>query len=661
MVRSMAIARRSGGSSESPCAVSARERFSFTQIVGSITSEKLIAPRPTNAKPRSGSRCASAPSRSGLLTRPWMRTCVETAVFIVSAQYGRGRMVSTRRSTSMACRLQCYRGCRESGMDKTLRRGQGTENQSLGACKLQAGHVACANCTTGACAISRDFHSPTGRSTTRPRARRATLPQPTEAPFMIRRNSIACISAVAVLLVATWRAEAAAFGPDMPAWMSPAAERAAEKTMVPPAEPAPDANVPDPLDSIRASVAKAEDQVQSDHPSDALSTIESALNALDQVPQSQPGAAALRDELGELKDRCEKQNAAEASLGADDGSDGEGSTMPKLRSIKPERNERVDKWIDFYTGRGRDQFQLWLVRSGSYMDLLARNLRAEGVPEELANLVFVESGFNMQARSMARAVGPWQFIRGTAKIFGLKMTPYVDQRRDPELATRAAARYLRKLYDMFDGSWPLALAAFNSGEGTIRRAIRRQKTDDYWALRLPRETRDYVPQFLAAMEIANDPEHYGFDLPPNSPFRFDEVLLRGPVDLKLVSGITAIPFDELQNLNPMFVRHRAPAGQDGTSIRVPKGKGDEVQELLQTYYKPKPLSNAELRDASRAQQKELRRVPRHRGSRHVHLVKRGETLSQIGQRYGKAPSTLARLNRINDQGQLRAGQRIRIQ
>ena len=162
------------------------------------------------------------------------------------------------------------------------------------------------------------------------------------------------------------------------------------------------------------------------------------------------------------------------------------------------------------------------------------------------------------------------------------------------------------------------------------------------------------------MEIASDPEHYGFDLPPNSPFRFDEVLLRGPVDLKLVSGITAIPFDELQNLNPMFVRHRAPAGADGTSIRVPKGKGDEVQELLQTYYKPKPLTRAELRDASRAQQKEMRRAPRHRG-RHVHLVRRGETLSEIGQRYGKTPATLARLNRISDQGQLRTGQRIRIQ
>src|SRR6185503_12036162 len=163
-----------------------------------------------------------------------------------------------------------------------------------------------------------------------------------------------------------------------------------------------------------------------------------------------------------------------------------------------------------------------------------------GVPEELANLVFVESGFNMHAKSMARAVGPWQFIRGTAKIFGLKMTPYVDQRRDPELATRAAARYLRRLYQMFDGSWPLALAAYNSGEGTVQRAIKKQKTTDFWKLRLPRETQDYVPKFLAAMEIASDPERYGFATPERSPLQYDRVTVKGPVDLKLVSGITAI-------------------------------------------------------------------------------------------------------------------------
>ncbi len=472
-------------------------------------------------------------------------------------------------------------------------------------------------------------------------------------------RAIALLPALALLVHAPARANA--LGPDMPAWtIQPYSDHDSGKESS-------DSNsestpVSDTLERTLASVAKAEDMVQAGKKADAQSAIQAALLSLDGVPKSDPGVKEVRRKLDDLRDRCDRMSAADAPLKTDDGADGAGTEPSKLRPVKIERNDRVDKWIDYFTGRGREQFQKYLARSGVYMELLAHNLRAEGVPEELANLVFVESGFNMHARSMARAVGPWQFIRGTAKLFGLKMTPYVDQRRDPELATRAAARYLRRLNVMFDGSWPLALAAYNSGEGTVQRAIRRQGTDDYWSLRLPRETQEYVPQFFAAMEIASDPERYGFELPTDSPFRFDEVMLRGPVDLKLVSGITAIPFEDLVQLNPMFVRHRSPAGVDGTAIRVPKGKGDEVQELLLTYYKPKALTKTELREAARAQRQEMRHSPRrHHRRGHTHLVRRGETLSQIGKRYGTTPATIARLNRLSDSGQLRAGQRLRIQ
>ncbi|HMI31491.1 MAG TPA: transglycosylase SLT domain-containing protein, partial [Candidatus Limnocylindrales bacterium] len=446
-----------------------------------------------------------------------------------------------------------------------------------------------------------------------------------------RTGSTKALTALAVLFAigvpASAFANAAALGPDMPAWTIHPSGYTSDKTSA--IEDEETVPVPDPLDPILANVERAEDSIDAGRPSEALATIEAAFLALDAVPDSRRGVSALREKLTKMRERCEKMAGSGSSLQTDDGADGAGSTQPQLKPVKAERNDRVDKWMDFFTGRGRDQFQVWLVRSGGYMELLTRNLRAEGVPEELASLVFVESGFNMHARSMARAVGPWQFIRGTAKIFGLKMTPYVDQRRDPELSTRAAARYLRRLYGMFDGSWPLALAAYNSGEGTVQRAIRRQGTDDYWSLKLPRETQEYVPQFLAAMEISSDPERYGFELPPNSPFRFDEVLIRGPVDLKLVSGITSIPLDDLKQLNPMFVRHRSPAGKDGTAIRVPPGKGDEVQELLLTSYKPKPLSRTELREASRSQRQELRYHPRrhHRARHNTHTVRRGETLS----------------------------------
>lgn len=331
-----------------------------------------------------------------------------------------------------------------------------------------------------------------------------------------------------------------------------------------------------------------------------------------------------------------------------------------LPPIRAERNARVDKWIDFFTGRGRDQFQRWLMRSGDYWDLLTKTLRTEGVPEELANLVFVESGFNMQARSVARAVGPWQFIRGTAKLFGLKMTPYVDERRDPEASTRAAARYLKRLYSIFDGSWPLALAAYNSGEGTVQRAIRRQGTSDFWSLDLPQETEEYVPQFLAAMEIASDPERYGFDLPPNSPLRFDQVVVRGPVDLGLIARVTSIPLGDLKQLNPMFVRQRLPAHQDGTELRVPAGQGQDVQVMLDAKYHPKPLTKAEIRAAKQAHRRELARAPRHGRRGGTHLVRRGDTLSAIAAHYGTTVPRLQRLNGIGSSRGIRAGQRLRI-
>ena len=346
--------------------------------------------------------------------------------------------------------------------------------------------------------------------------------------------------------------------------------------------------------------------------------------------------------------------------GRSDEDRAESAGAPALAPVETERNARVDKWIDFFTGRGREQFQKWILRSGDYWDLLTTTLRAEGVPEELAHLVYVESGFNMHARSMARAVGPWQFIRGTAKLFGLKMTPYVDERRDPEASTRAAARYLKRLYSMFDGSWPLALAAYNSGEGTVQRAIRRQGTTDFWSLDLPRETEEYVPQFLAAMEIASDPGRYGFESPSNSPLRFDSVVVRGPVDLGLISKLAEIPMDQLKQLNPMFVRQRMPAHEDGTEVRVPQGAGDEVQLTLNERYHPKPLSKSEIRAAKQAHGRDVSRSSHKAAKRGHHVVRRGETLGGLAARYGTSVSRLKSMNGISSPRELRAGMRLRV-
>ncbi len=430
-------------------------------------------------------------------------------------------------------------------------------------------------------------------------------------------------------------ARGASLGPDLPGWMlaGPAS-----------AGPTPeDGAIHDALTRANAQLALARELTQSGHIPEALAAVRLGIASLDSLPPARPGVATVRGDLEKVRDECTR---------LDDGEE----PPPSLEPVAFERNARVDKWITYYTGRGRERFQMWIDRSGPYMELLTRNLRSEGVPEELANLVFVESGFNMNAKSRARAVGPWQFIRGTAKIFGLEMTPYKDERRDPEASTRAAARYLRKLYTLFDGSWPLALAAYNSGEGRVLRAIKRQKTNDFWRLKLPRETRDYVPQFLAAMEIASHPERYDFRPPEHSMWTYDVVSVPGPVDLKLIAKVTEVPLDELQRLNPALVRHRAPAPKDGASLRVPHGSGEDVQAALDTSYDPKPLTKKELRQATRAHRLEIRASRRGR----THLVRRGETLSHIARRYGVSVSSLVKRNKLKHAGSIRAGQRLRI-
>jgi membrane-bound lytic murein transglycosylase D len=488
--------------------------------------------------------------------------------------------------------------------------------------------------------------------------------------FRSSRSFLAAIAFVA--LIAAYPVAPARAGlsnsPDAPGWATARAD-ASDGPRVDDAKIA----ASDPLDVVRDRAAAAQDAVNSSLPAEALALVESSLRDLNAIVPAPQGAEALRDQLEGTRKRAQEQldkakevvkqeEAKDAKPASDAPAEAAAKDPHKLNPVVPETNERVEKWMTYYTGRGRDVFQKWLSRSGNYMDLLTQNLRAEGVPEELANLVFVESGFNMHARSVARAVGPWQFIRGTAKLFGLEITPYVDERRDPELATRAAAKYLRRLYEMFDGSWPLALAAYNSGEGTVLRAIKRQKTNDFWSLNLPRETREYVPQFMAAMEIASDPERYGFTVPENSPWSVDAITVRGPIDLQLLSKVTEVPLDELERLNPAFVRHRSPADKEGTMVRVPHGSGDQVQQIVDTKYHPRPLTRAEIRSAARAHRLELKHSKRYRYRRsgHLHVVRRGETLSRIASRYGTSTTRLASLNGMPRNARIHAGQRIRV-
>ena len=195
-----------------------------------------------------------------------------------------------------------------------------------------------------------------------------------------------------------------------------------------------------------------------------------------------------------------------------------------LYDVPVVRNAIVDRWIEYFTGPGRPSFSVWLGRGGRYIGLFREILEQRRLPKDLAYLSLIESGFNPKARSRAGAVGPWQFMPGTARRMGLKINFYLDERRHPMKSTRAAAAYLSKLYEEF-GDWYLALAAYNAGEHRIARAIRRSGRKDYWSLArtryLPNETRNYVAKYLAGMIIAKKP----------GSFRIRRHRLRPPLEL----------------------------------------------------------------------------------------------------------------------------------
>ena len=354
---------------------------------------------------------------------------------------------------------------------------------------------------------------------------------------------------------------------------------------------------------------------------------------------------AVRVELNELQSRLSGlRNASARDSSAEAAAERSGNeptdkvlNAPARDEIEPQINGQVLRCIEFFTGTGRSTFERWLKRSGRYMELFRQALRKEGLPPDLVHLVFVESGFNLNARSVSAAVGPWQFLRSTARLFGLTVNQWVDERRDPEKSTVAAARYLKHLYSIF-GDWPLALAAYNAGEGTVLRAVKRQGTTNYWDLRLPRQTEDYVPQFMAILAISRNPEKYGFDaVALDDPMEFDEVALKGAVDLRSVARLADCTYDELKQLNPAVLHHAASGAGGVTTLRVPRGKGEILMQKLQQGA-TLPAADLTLR----------------------HRVRRGETLQRIARTYHVSARQLALANGIGRRHPLRRGMMLTV-
>jgi len=324
-------------------------------------------------------------------------------------------------------------------------------------------------------------------------------------------------------------------------------------------------------------------------------------------------------------DRAHARRAAAAASGAE----------PVSWDIPIQINASVKSWLDYYQGPGRESFEITLARAGRYERVMRATLREEGLPEDLVYLSLIESGFKPTAYSRARAAGLWQFVPATARLYGLEMNRWVDERLDPVAATDAAAEYLEDLQREF-GDWYLTVAAYNGGPGRVNRAIRRAGSRDFWTLSrlnlLRRETREYVPKLIAAALLAKQPEQYGLRARPHPIAAFDFAYVPDATSLDVVAEAAGVPFEEILALNLHLVRGITPPGKR-YAVRLPAGS---ARVFAENY--------AALQPAER-----VRSV--------LHTVRRGETLGRIARRYGVRLSSIRAANDGLDPGRLTPGQR----
>jgi membrane-bound lytic murein transglycosylase D len=301
-------------------------------------------------------------------------------------------------------------------------------------------------------------------------------------------------------------------------------------------------------------------------------------------------------------------------------------------------NDEVARYITYFSSHGRGVLERALVRSGRYRDMILHTLQQEGVPQDLIYLAEAESGFHPLALSRAGARGMWQFMAGRASGYGLRRNWWVDERQDPEKSTRAAARHLKDLYNQF-GDWYLAMAAYNSGPGTVQSAVQRTGYADFWQLYrragLPKETRNYVPIILAVTIMAKNPAQYGLDhLQPEQPLKADRVEIHYPVDLRLVAACVDTSVATLQDLNPSLLRMTTP--KDGAFLlALPAGTAAKYQQAIAAI--PKDM----------------------RVWWRYHKVSRGDTLVQVARQYHTTADAIAEVNTLHD-GDLTADTKLII-
>jgi membrane-bound lytic murein transglycosylase D len=300
--------------------------------------------------------------------------------------------------------------------------------------------------------------------------------------------------------------------------------------------------------------------------------------------------------------------------------------------------DQVAGYINYFSTRGRPTLEHGLTLSGRYRDLIESVLKEEGVPQDLIYLAQAESGFHPYAVSRVGARGIWQFMGSRAKGYGLHRDLWVDDRQDPEESTRAAAHHLKDLYNQF-GDWYLAMAAYNSGPGTVQSAVKRTGYADFWELYrrnvLPKETRNYVPFIVAVAIMTKKPSQYGLqNIIPDPPMKYDTVKINYPVDLRLVAECIDVTPSELQELNPALLRMTTPKSH--YDLHLPVGTADKYQSAIAGI-------PADMRLWW-----------------HYHTVDRGETLMSLARTYHTPMKTIAAANQLDPSDTIEAGAKLVI-
>lgn len=315
------------------------------------------------------------------------------------------------------------------------------------------------------------------------------------------------------------------------------------------------------------------------------------------------------------------------------------SVEPTAYNVPIVVDSSVQGHIRYFNTAIRGRFEQWLLRLSRYRPLVETIFTEFHLPSDLVYLSLVESGFNPYAYSRARATGPWQFMKGTAKLYGLRVDQYVDERRDPIKSTVAAARYLRDLYDLF-GAWPLAMAAYNAGEGKVMRALHKAQAESFSEISktrlIRRETKEYVPRFMAATIIARNPDRYGFSQETVAPHRFEEVVVDRPIHFRAIANVTGVPYEELRLLNPELRRDATPPDDTPYHLKVPVGSKVKVEQLLDRI----PTFKFPALPAARAKFADV-------GTSRWYKVRVGDTLEKVSKRFRIPLKTLKARNNLS--------------